>query len=348
VLHDEEAFNGAHDVELQGDLAFVCGKGGSLAIINVSKPADPKIISFHFDVGFLGDAETVLPAGDVLYVGTQDFHSLDLRDPSRLKSLAMLSDRPTIDRINGFVRREAMIFAANKSGFIDAFDVSDPTWPVLHGALNVRERDDVGDPHDIDLFGDRLVIVDPNGFGRRAVPGRIGVYRIVAPATGEVLPVEKWTLIGRVDDDRLVGGNRIRTRGDFAFVAASITPESKVVPPRQPCLAVVDLTDPARGKVVATVPFPDVRGPNGMDVAGGVVFVSGGQTVMAVDVRDPERPKLLAAEKCLDVFRGEPGRDDGHDLAYRDGYLYVSGQTSHTFGVLRVDDVRIREAAEQR
>jgi len=48
---------------------------------------------------------------------------------------------------------------------------------------------------------------------------------------------------------------------------------------------------------------------------------------------------LLAAERCVDVFHGEPGNDDGHDLMYGPGgYLYVTGQTSNTFGVLRVSD----------
>lgn len=348
VLQDEAALNGAHDVELQGELAFVPGKGGSLAIINIADPARPQIVWSRRDVDFLGDAETVLPAGDFLLLGTQDFHTLDVRNPSQPVFAAMIKDRPTIDRINGFVRRGDIVFAANKSGYLDAFDVSDPARPKLFGALNVRERDDVGDPHDVDLLGDLAVVVDPNGFGRRPVPGRVGVYRVVDGATGDVLPAEQWKLVGQVADDRLVGGNRIRTRGEFAFVAASITPEAPNRDELQPCVAVIDLTDPAGGKVVATVPFPDVRGPNGMDVAGGVVFASGGQSVMAVDVRDPRNPKLLAAEKCLDVFHGDAGRDDGHDLEYRNGYLYVSGQTSHTFGVLRVDDARIREVAEMR
>ena len=43
VLVDETALAGAHDVELQGNLAFVAGKGGSLAVIDVADPARPRI-----------------------------------------------------------------------------------------------------------------------------------------------------------------------------------------------------------------------------------------------------------------------------------------------------------------
>ena len=43
VLVHKQAFDRPHDVELQGDLAFVPGKGGSLAIVNVSDPTKPRL-----------------------------------------------------------------------------------------------------------------------------------------------------------------------------------------------------------------------------------------------------------------------------------------------------------------
>jgi hypothetical protein len=154
--------------------------------------------------------------------------------------------------------------------------------------------------------------------------------------------------VGKASDERLVGGNRVRSMGRFAFVAASISPQAVDQDRRQACVAVVDFTDLKNCHVVTTVPFPDPRGPNGMETAGRVVFASGGQTVMAIDASDPRRPQLLAARRCPEVFHGEPGLDDGHDLEYRAGYLYVTGQTSNTFGVLRVNDERIRRLADAR
>jgi len=348
VLHDEIALNGAHDVELQGRFAFVAGKGGSLAIVDVADPARPRIVWSRRDEVQFADAETVLPAGDFLFVGTRDFVSVDIRDPLRTTVAQTISDRSQIDRINGFARRGDTVFAANKEGRINAFDVSDPLRPVLTAALDVAARDGIGKPHDVDLLGDHLIVVDPAGFGRRTVPGHVGIYKVFDDATGRLLPAEQWSLVGKVADERLVGGNRIRSRGRFAFVAASISPESPDKSSRQASLVVVEAGDPQHARVVARVPFPDVRGPNGMEVCGNVVFVSGGQTVMAVDVSDPHRPLLAAAERCIDVFRGEPGFDDGHDLKYRDGYLFVTGQTSHTFGVLRVNDDHIRRLADAR
>jgi hypothetical protein len=347
VLQDDEAFAGAHDVELQGNFAFVPGKGGSLAVIDVADSARPQIVWSRRDSKVFDDAETVLPAGDFLFLGTRDFSVLNISDPTRPSAAAGIRQRDKIDRINGFARRGDVLFAANKSGWIDAFDVDVPERPILHGALSIAERDGIGSPHDVSFVGDLLAVVDPAGFGRRAVPGNVGLYQVLDDTSSEALPAERWRLVGKASDERLVGGNRVRGYGKFAVVASSLSPEAINASDRRPNVAVIDCTDPANPKVVGTVPFPDVRGPNGLDVVGKVAFAAGGQTVMAVDLSDPHKPVLLAAEKCLDVFHGDAGRDDGHDLEYRDGLLYVTGQTSNTFGVLRVEDARIRELCTQ-
>jgi hypothetical protein len=348
VVVDDQALRGAHDVELQGRYGYVPGKGGSLAVIDVAEPTQPKIVWSRRDPAELTDAETVLPAGDHLFLGTQDFFTLDVRSPSQPQVLTKLVDRPRIDRINGFVRIRDFVFAANKSGYLDAFDVSRPTQPRLADARNVAERDGMGDPHDVDRLGELIVIVDPDGFGRRNVPGRVGVYRVF-DSTGKLMPSAEWQLVGRCEHPSLVGGNRVRTIGRFAFVAASISPEAVDRNLKQPCVGIIDLTRPEAPEFVTAIPFPDDRGPNGMCASGNVIFACGGRTVMAVDVSEPRTPRRLAAEVLAEVFQDKAvAKDDGHDLIYRDGYLYVSGQTTNSFGVVRVVDLETRRLAEGR
>lgn len=53
----------------------------------------------------------------------------------------------------------------------------------------------------------------------------------------------------------------------------------------------------------------------------------------------------LASQRFPDELRG--GRDSGHDLVYRDGYLYVTGQNDHCLMVLRVESERIRRLGGQ-
>ena len=198
--------------------------------------------------------------------------------------------------------------------------------------------DGVLSPHDIDLLGDLAVLVDPAGFGRTGATGQLAVYRFLDSATGGVLPSEQWKLVGRLSSQPLVGANRVRIAGTWAYVGGSLSPQAQDRGKLQANVSVVDLAQPDRPALAASVPFPDARGPNGLALASRTVFAAGGQTILALDISDPRRPQTLAAYKCLDVFRDSAGQDDAHELVYRDGHLYVTGQTTHSFGILRVND----------
>jgi len=61
VLRDTNALAGAHDIKVRDGLAFVAGKGGSLAIVDVKQPATPKLHWSARDKEKHDEAETVLP-----------------------------------------------------------------------------------------------------------------------------------------------------------------------------------------------------------------------------------------------------------------------------------------------
>lgn len=105
LLHDDSALNRPHDVELQGDVAYVPGKGGSLALIDISDVRQPTLLSSLTGIEAMEDAETVMPMGDILIVGTRDFLSVDVSDPRNPVIITRISDRPRVDKINGMVRR---------------------------------------------------------------------------------------------------------------------------------------------------------------------------------------------------------------------------------------------------
>jgi hypothetical protein len=109
----------------------------------------------------------------------------------------------------------------------------------------------------------------------------------------------------------------------------------------RPNTSVLDLTDPSQTRLCASLDFPDERGPNGLEVAGTVLFAAGGRTVQMIDISNPQAPCELARFSSVDAFPG--GADDAHDLVYHDGHLFVTAQTSHSLVVLRVrDDLRDR------
>ena len=338
VLFDDTALAKPHDVELQGSLALVPGKGGSIAIIDVADPAKPHILWHRQEERRLRNAETVLPLGHYLLLGTNDLISIDISNPRAPQFCKTVSDRTRISRINGMVKRGDYVFAAGKDGWIDVFDVSDPGSPILVGARNTRSSGELGWPHDIDVYGDYIVVVDPAGFGRRDLPGKVGIYRVAHPVTCELIPVTGWEQVGVLANYDLVGANRVQVAGTYAFVAAS-------QPDKPGKVVVVDISDPARPAQVAALSFSDARGPNGLTIAGSVLFLAGGQTIEAVEITEPTRPVKLASYKCLQAFPA--GRDSAHDLVYRDGYLYVTGQNDNCFCILRVNSPRIRELAKE-
>jgi hypothetical protein len=348
VLVHEQAFDRPHDVELQGDLAFVPGKGGSIAIVDVSQPTEPRLVWHRHDAKGLDDAETVLPAGDRLILGTHDIHVLDLRDPKQPVFEIRLNTRPKISNINGMVRRSDILFAAGKNGVLAAYDVREPSYPKAVAVAKIRDRFDIGWPHDVDLYGPYAVVPDPRRFGRLDERGKLALIQVFDKQTGQPMPTDRWKLAGVVATDELVGANRVQVSGQYAFVGASTSANGGR-------LIVVDLHNPTSPKQIASLPFApdDGWGPNGLTVAGDIVFLAGGHSVEAIDVGRPQQPVKLASQRFTGVLKNayprySGGGDSGHDLVYRDGYLYVTGQNDSCLMILRVESNRIRELAESK
>ncbi len=350
MLTDSEGLAGAHDIEIRNGIAYLAGKGGSIAIVDVRQPGAPKLLWSRRDsIGF-EDSETVLSLeNERLLVGTRDVLLFDVSRPSAPRLINRLSQRPVIDTINGFARLSHTVYGANKFGHVFAVDVSIPDQVKLLGSRNVHERDGISSPHDVAALGDFLVVVSPEGFGgdpnRR---GALAVYRVAnqatgfettgyRAATGRMLLPDQWTLVSKFEHLRLAGANRVMTRGKFAYVGSSLTDKAERSEGRSGTVAVIDLTDPKNPQLRGVVRFPDHRGPNGLDVAGSLVFAAGGKAVQVVDVSDPANPREVATFSSAEVFPG--GSDDGHDLVYQAGHVFVTGQRTHSLVVLKLSDL---------
>ena len=356
ILSHDEALSAAHDVELSGNLAFIPGKGGSLAIVDISEPEKPNLLWFRHNKKELEDAQTVLPFGQHLLLGTRDFFSINISNPEAPVFVSKVASRSEgrIDRINGMVRRGNYVFAANKAGWIDAFNVTDINSPRLLGALNVCEKYGVLSPHDVDMYGEYVVIVSPNKFGRSPM-GELAVFKVFDGDSERLLPPEKWKLEGLVKAKELRGANRVQVSGSFVFTGGSFSPtvkkEGRGIYAN---LGVVDISDPRRPRVVASQPFADTRktrGPNGLTISGEVVFLAGGETVDAVDISDPHQPSRLGSQKLpTSNIKTHVSRrtDNAHDLVYRDGYLYVSCQSDNSLMILRITDRQVLHLTDSR
>ena len=349
LVHDDLALNRPHDVELQGDIAYVPGKGGSLAIIDVSDVTMPKLLSSLAGIEGLEDAETVLPMGDVLLLGTRDFLAVDVSDPHNPVIKKRISDRPRIDKINGMALRGKHVFSANKSGYVTVFDVSDPSDPMLIGVLNAKEHGGLRSPHDIAVFGDHIIVVSAGNSSDLFSPHtNLAVYRVADLDGHKLLPVEEWTIEGTVEAsgqlrDSLSGANRVAITPDHRYATVGAFVHSRV--------GIIDVRDPGNLRQIVNMPVGDI-GAVGMTVSNKALFVAGGECVEAIDITDPADPVSIAQYRGGRLFptrrlmvNGHPKYDNAHDLVYRDGYLYVTAQNDNQFGILKINDRRVWKLA---
>ena len=129
------------------------------------------------------------------------------------------------------------------------------------------------------------------------------------------------------------------TRGKYVLVGSSLSQDSDRTDDLRSNVAVIDLSDPAKPRLRGSLDFPDARGPNGLEIAGTVVFAAGGRTVQAIDITSPEMPRELGRLTAPAAFPG--GADDAHDLVYHAGHLFITAQTSHSLVIVKVsEDIR--------
>ena len=336
VLEHAEAIAGPHDIQLQRNYAFIPGKGargnvkhpGSFAVVNIANPRAPEITGYLS--GFT-NAETVLPAGDICFLGGTHFHAIDISEPSNPQIAATLTDT-RINSINGMVRRGDRLIAASKGNHFTVFDISDPRNPTLVGAVKPWGRN-FNSPHDIALL-DEAHIVTVN-IQAQSGRDRLQVYRIAKDADSPLLSTKEWELVGSINEDRLKGANRVRVKGEYAIVACN----------KGFAVGVVDLRNKQNPVMVAH--FPLQFKSSGMALAGETVIyalTSGKGRIksgLAVyDISSPSAMSLLAQVHFENV-------SPDHDLVYRDGYIYATDQDENTFCIFEVVNPDLRRRMEQ-
>ena len=355
LLHDEKALAGIHDVQLQGNYAYVTGKGpdgtikegkGSFAIIDISDPRKP-LLTGSLTQG-ITNGETVLLDHDVCYIGSHHFWSVDVRDKSNPQVLAKIEDS-AIRSINGMTRLGDYLYAASKNGHVTVFDIRDSRKPKLASAY--RTKGAFGSPHDIDRLGDERVVV----VNIQAQKGQeqLRVYKAAHPKTGAPLPQEEWQLEGVLDDQRLRGANRVRVRNKFAFVMCN----------KGYAVGVVDLRNTARPVLTdwySTTDDPRYKSC-GMDLAGEVMIAAGSGVIGLFDISalpqlrkigeyefdNPIPGKDVVYRQEQSVLRLQYLVSPDHDLVYRDGFLYTSDQEQNVFAVFEVVDPELRRRMDR-
>lgn len=328
---EHPAVTGAHDIEVRGSCAYVAGKAnkplgrraGRFAIVDISNPKRPVVVGSlsESDHPALHNAQTVLLLDETCLLGADALLAIDVADPSTPRITACIEDK-TIARINGMIAWEDKAIAANKDGFLNVFMASDPQSARFLGAFNTRKNGDLRSPHDLARFGKRFVIVPSAGAD---VPVHFALYQ-VAGDDGELLPTTEWRLAGSLADERLAGANRVVVDKHHAYVACHYADT----------IGVIDLTDPEAPTLVTALPTQGCE-PDGLALAGDVLFVGAGKHLEVLDVSNPVQPHHLGHYQGAPLFTlpQEGCAGNAHDLVLHDGLVYVTAQRDGRMGVLR-------------
>jgi hypothetical protein len=310
---------GPHDVEVVGNCAYVAGKWGAFSTIDVSDPSSPHIVgSIAADVD---NAQTILPLNEnVLLLGTDDLLAIDVTDSSNPTVLDRLHD-PRIQRINGMVRRDSIVFAANKSHTIDVFDVSDPVRPLLVDVYDTSASGIVS-PHDVALMGDSLITVDQ----KKNADEKVQIYKVWGDGP---IACKDWEVLDTLFSDKLNGANRVVVQDAIAYVAGNSGDS----------VCAIEVNEQGKMHLQGIETTHDVQ-PCGIELGDDDLFVGAAEHVERFDLSDPIRPRSV---DWLSVFdSGRPrhpkqrGLGDAHDLVYRDGLLYVTGQNDDSLAIIEI------------
>ncbi len=102
--------------------AYVAGKWGTFSVVDVSDVRSACLVGSI--VEGVGNAQTVLLSDGTCFFGTNHLLTIGISEAPDSRPVAELRD-PRVNRINGMVRCDYLVYATNKSHQIDVFDIDD-------------------------------------------------------------------------------------------------------------------------------------------------------------------------------------------------------------------------------
>jgi len=226
TISDASFLKYPHDLLISDDkrYLYVSGKGddvltsidGSLGIIDVTTPSSPVIAGGYSGHSDQVDGETVLILNPwrVMHFVNGSAMMFGVSYPQRTNLLSTVSHAGTV--INGAVRIGNYVFGANKGGYINVFDVTNPDSFTLVGSYN-SSGDGLGGCHDIDVTDDGQYIIVAN---RITGSADVGIYQVFSG--GSFIPIASWALKGSLISGTVTDTNRARIlRGQNAVIASA-------------------------------------------------------------------------------------------------------------------------------
>lgn len=307
-VHSERFLNRPHDVRLRGDYAYVPGKGGTFAVVDVSDPSSPSVVG---GLRKFENAQTVLiPSESICLLGAgAALYAIDISNPTRPSVVHQVAAEG-LSRINGWELVGEDLLVSSKDGYLVHIDISDPAAPEHRGRMPTPA---LASPHDATVVNGRLVT--PNQM-EDSTP-KLGIYDIFGE--NGVRPVSEWERESTLQASNLNGANRIVARDEYVFVAGNYSHT----------VGVVDVSDPSNPVQVVNRSATG-EGVDGLALKDDILLAGASTSIDGFDISDPAEMTKSWTITDKDHFGGV---GCAHDLEVRDGLIYASAQKANRLNI---------------
>ena len=310
------------DVTVVDGFAYLALDSSGIAIIDVSHPAVPAVLS---EFRTSGDPRGVDVIDDVAYVTNLDgLITIDVSNPFAPEEIHEISTpgRSSYVDVVGHIA-----YVTDGESGLRLIDVFDPAAPQELGSLvptagRFRDVKVVDQIAYVTNFDRGLWIIDVSN---PAAPHELGVYEMrggaigVAVENGFAYVTNRSSLeIINVSDPRLPARVGSFPNADGVFSTIQVVESIAYIGDIAEGLRIIDVSNPS---VPTEISAPAGRSANDVAVVGDVVYVtSSGNTITAFDVSDPTVPKRLGSLQAVQSASSATG-----DIAVVGSTVYMAG-----------------------
>lgn len=244
-------------IDVSGNYAYVADGNSGLTIINITNPAEPKIIGTYTGP-YESPAYSVAVAGKHGYVTNEFPGNLEIIDISNPSSPKLVGNYDTSDNGNANSVAISGNYAYVAAGGLIILDITNPISPQLVSTYND------------DIYALDVVISDNNAYVADAYKGLV-----ILDITDPVLPA----FVGSYIAETGIGYTRIAVSDGYVYGT------------EYNGLSIIDVSDPVSPYLVGT--YTTDHNTNGLAVAGDYTYLIG-SGLEIVDTSNPSLPSHVS------------------------------------------------------
>jgi hypothetical protein len=305
------------DIFVQWPYAYaVSGLGDSLAVINISDPANPLIVGHLTDTANLRGASGIYVLGNYAYITATISNKLtvvDISNPVRPIIAGSVGGSHFNYPYDVYASGTRAYVVSELSSSLTIVDISNPASPVEIGYLT--DGVNLDDPRGVYISGHYAYI---SLYSSSENKGGLTIVDV----SNSTNPVIKGSII---DASGMSHSTAVTVRGDYAYVTGRSTRN----------LVIINISNPANPTLVGNLINENVmNGPQNIYLDGNYAYVASihNNNLAAIDISNPANPTIVSS------LTDNTNMDGAHAVSVYGQYAYVVGETSNSLSVINISN----------